>query len=67
MNNEIKVGEWVRTDKGIRKLIAIDKENNNYYLEIQNSDRTMPLAYEVISKWKHSKNKIDLVEERRLR
>ena len=58
----IEVGEYVRTDNGIRKLVAIDTECNNYYLEILNSERTMPLAYEVISGWKHSKNIIDLIE-----
>ena len=58
----IEVGEYVRTDTGIRKLVAIDTECNNYYLEILNSERTMPLAYEVISGWKHSKNIIDLIE-----
>ena len=58
----IEVGEYVRTANGIRKLVAIDTECNNYYIEILNSERTMPLAYEVISGWKHSKNIIDLIE-----
>ena len=51
MNNEIEVGEWIRTEDG-----QISKNNSNYNWDLK---ETYMNDSPVI---KHSKNKIDLVE-----
>lgn len=61
MNNEIEVGEWIRTDNGeIFKVIDVEKGS----IKIK-SDYKEWIGICCIKN--HSKNKIDLVEERRLR
>lgn len=51
MNNEIEVGEWIRTEDG-----QISKNNSNYNWDLK---ETYINDSPVI---KHSKNKIDLIE-----
>ena len=69
MNNEIEVGEWIRTNNGvIGKLIRIERDDIDTSLKWHvfndgKNERYINKPYIV----KHSKNKIDLVEERRLR
>lgn len=64
MNNEIEVGEWIRTEDGrIEKVTYQLKKFID--IHISKSDRKSVEFLGVIKT--HSKNKIDLVEERRLR
>lgn len=73
MNNEIEVGEWVRTEDGyISKVIEIDEDGDYYtfdnYVQIDHGDKFYSLYKEELKNIRnHSKNKIELVEERRLR
>ena len=70
MNNEIEVGEYVRTKNGdINKVIGIREElrdgkrvysHKAYYLDSRKGSLTEAFIV------KHSNNIIDLVEERRL-
>jgi hypothetical protein len=61
MENKIEVNEYVRTEtEGIGKVIEI-KENPLRY--VINEYGEIVLANEIV---KHSKNIIDLIEERRL-
>ena len=78
MNNEIEVGEYVRTKDGYIARIVKDNTTNNSYFDVDNKKilrnclkDSIELFYtddlykdEIV---KHSKNKIELVEERRLR
>ena len=68
MNNEIEVGEYVRTKNGIIDEVIIKykgKCNNpncsHKHISCKNN------YYDEKDVIKHSKNKIDIVEERRLR
>ena len=54
MENEIKVGDWIRTKDG--RIYQVDSSNDEWAL----SD----IFYKVIVK--HSPNLIDIIEERRL-
>ena len=73
MNNEIEVGEYVRTRDGyIAKVIEIDEDGDYYtfdnYVQVDHGDKFYSLYKEELKNVKtHSKNKIELVEERRLR
>lgn len=64
MNNEIEVGEWIRTNNGvIGKLIRIERDDIDTSLKWHvfndgKNERYINKPYIV----KHSKNKIDLVE-----
>ena len=73
MNNEIEVGEFVRTIDGFigifdryskRPDTSIYKSPFNCFIRLQN--RKTPLQCHRNYIVKHSKNKIDLVKERRL-
>ena len=61
MENEIKVGEYVRFRNGIiDKVIHIEKDTNKMWFESTYGRKT------TISIVKHSPNLIDIIEERRL-
>ena len=61
MNNEIEVGDYVRYKEGtISKVLDINKDET---FDLLCENFTLSSKFIV----KHSKNKIDIVEERRLR
>ena len=61
MNNEIEVGDYVRYKDGtISKVLDINKDET---FDLLCENFTLSSKFIV----KHSKNKIDIVEERRLR
>ena len=64
----IEVGDYVRTKKGIRKIIKID-EGNNYYIDktyINDFKQEIDCITDSCIIGKPSPNPIDLIEIRRL-
>ncbi len=62
MEDKIEVGEWVRTKKGI-----IDKVDALYGMIENTIHLENQKWFDIKNIINHSKNKINLVEERRLR
>ena len=60
MNNKIEVGEYVRTKNG--QIDIFEGTDENYMFA-----RCKNKTYWKLDIVKHSKNKVELVEERRLR
>ena len=61
---EIQVGEYVRTKKGIRKIVEID-DDNNYYIDkiyINDFGQKIDCITDSCIIGKSSKNLIDLIE-----
>ena len=68
MNNEIKVGDFVRLKQGyigtVENINDFREPIMKYAVDIQKRDLVFVGDDDIVN---HSKNKIDLVEERRLR